>query len=125
MKYAQAIYSSEPSVVMYLHGKKYRVTVDVTYDDDQPARPNSATVTLELTDEPVTECEPHIYYCWFKFGGYPEFMQGEVLVTDDDGNPYTFICTINSHWGDSGNGNVFALIKDDKVIDVYLEASCA
>ena len=43
----------------------------------------------------------------------------------DDGLPYTYICTIENDWGDMGNGNIFALIRDFKVEDVWVEASCS
>jgi hypothetical protein len=124
MKFYNIIYSNEPSVVMYLNGKKYKVTVDVEYSEEIRAKPVSADVNISLTEEPLTISDKKSTWCWYKFGGYPSFTQGEELPTDDNDQPYTYICTIESDWGDSGNGNVFALIKDDNVVDVYLEASC-
>jgi uncharacterized protein YwqG len=124
MKYGSAIYSSEPSVVMHLNGKKYKVIVEAEFSEEIPAMPVSAKVDISLTEEPVTISDES-GWCRYKFGGYPHFIQGEVLPTDDNDQPYAYICTIESNWGDCGNGNVFALIKDDKVVDVYVEANCA
>lgn len=112
---------------MFLQGNKYKVTVEESWSDD--GVPESATVTVEPTTEPITVSKPFPHWGYrsryaYKFGGYPVFIQNPVSPCDDEGFPYTYICTIESGWGDSGNSNIFALIKDDKVLDVYLEASC-
>jgi|694.fasta_scaffold12015_39 hypothetical protein len=125
------IYTNENSVVMYLQAKKYKVTVDVEYEDY--GMPRSATVVIEPSDEPVTESlrDPNLAYhynpwsAYYKFGGFPVFIQNPVAPCTNEGKPYDYICTINNHWGDDGNGNVFALINDGVVEDVYIEANCA
>lgn len=79
---------------------------------------------LQPTEEPptVSSNKRGEYY---KFGGYPRFIQNEYCpCAAEDMKPYTYICTIENGWGDCGNGNIFALIRDGVVEDVLVEASC-
>lgn len=120
------IHTNDQSVVMYVLGHKCRVTVDVDYDE-YCNMPTNAKVSLELTDEDLTVSESRKQY--YKFGGYPVFVQSPICPVSAEGIPYTYICTINNNWGDMGNGNVFALIKYRRSIlvvdDVFVEASCS
>lgn len=121
-----AIYTSENSVVMYLNNRKCRVTLDMKFDDC--GYPESAKISIQhaLENEPLTVSgEPNE---WYKFGGFPEFVQSPVEPIKD-GKPYTFICCIRECWGDCGNANIFALITESDnnefiVDDVYVESSC-
>jgi hypothetical protein len=128
MKSHSDIYTNDNTVVMYLNGKKYRVTVKESWGED--GIPNNADVDIVLTDDPLTvgKCEKCRLYRGrdydYKFGGFPYFIQNTVSPCSNEGVPYTYVCTIESGWGDSGNSNIFILIKDDKVLDVYHEASC-
>jgi hypothetical protein len=72
MKFGCAIYSNSPTVVMFLNGTKYKVEVDVTYDD-YCAMPVDAVVKIERTDEALSLSGKHNDY--YKFGGYPIFIQ--------------------------------------------------
>jgi hypothetical protein len=124
MKFGCAIHSNSPTVVMFLNGTKYKVEVDVTYDD-YCAMPVDAVVKIERTDEALNLSGKHNDY--YKFGGYPIFIQTPREPIGENGKPYTYICTIQNNWGDMGNANIFALISDcgDKIEDVYVEASCS
>jgi hypothetical protein len=131
MNFTASIYTNEPNVVMYLNGVKCKVSVEIIYDDyETPGMPINAKVNIEPTEEPLTvgikrmayQCRQPAYY---KFGGFPVFLQMVSEPCSDDGLPYTYICTIENDWGDMGNGNIFALIRDFKVEDVYVEASCS
>jgi deoxyinosine 3'endonuclease (endonuclease V) len=64
------IYTNENSVVMYLQAKKYKVTVDVEYEDY--GMPRSATVVIEPSDEPVTESlrDPNLAYHYNPWSAY-------------------------------------------------------
>ena len=122
-----SIRTDDNTVVMYVNGRRYRVTVDIT-DYDLNGAPHKANVTIMPTSDPVT-VESGLRKCTrsnttYKFGGYPEFLQNIHEPTAPDGLPYTYICTINTPWGDSGNANIFALIRGESVEDVYVEASC-
>ena len=141
MKYHKSsINSAEPTVVMFINGFRCRVSVNVKYDD-HTAMPISAKVEIKPTHEQLTKSSAREEY--YKFGGWPEFVQFPVEPASEDGMPYTFICTINNSWGDSGNANIFALISNNihsvvdpisgdnlgfinmlEVDDVYVEASC-
>ena len=116
------VYTEEPTAVIYLQGKKYKVTIDVTYSEDPAGMPEYASVSITPTEEPLTINKSVNGY--YKFGGSPHFIQNEFHPADDDGFPYCYICTLNNEWGDCGNGNIFALIKNDQVLDVFVEASC-
>lgn len=124
MKFGSAIFTNSPKVVMYLNGVKYKVEVDVEYDD-YCAMPIDAIVKIERTDEALSLSGKHNEY--YKFGGYPIFIQSSYEPIGENGKPYTYICTIQNDWGDMGNANIFALISDcgEKIEDVFVEASCS
>lgn len=124
MKSPSSIYTDSSTVVMYLNGLKYKVSIDVKYDEHS-AMPIDAKVDLVCTEEELTKSSGKTSN-YYKFGGYPNFIQTPVEPMSDYGKPYTYICTINNDWGDCGNANIFALISDsgDNVEDVYVEASC-
>jgi hypothetical protein len=137
MKNTSSIYTNEPNVVMFLNGVKCKVSVNIIYDDyHSPGMPIDAKISIERTDEPLTVGIQPANNGWsnrhtadYKFGGYPFFLQNVVEPCSNDGLPYTYICTIQNNWGDLGNGNVFALIRNfdvDKIAieDVFVEASC-
>lgn len=125
MKTPSSIYTDSPSVVMYLNGFKYKVSIDVEYDEHS-AMPTDAKIDIVRTDEELTKSSSKTNN-YYKFGGYPIFIQTPVEPMTDSGKPYTYICTINNNWGDMGNANIFALISDsdDNIEDVYVEASCS
>lgn len=141
MARSASIYTDDNSVVMFIQGKKYRVTVNFIFDgferDVCSGMPTGGTVKLEPTDEEVTKSTKrngehcsgpdynyrHTSYL-YKFGGFPNFIQNGMEPAADDGFPYDYICTIENGWGDSGNGNLFALIRDGEVKHVIVEASC-
>lgn len=118
---------------MMIDGIKCKITIEVEYDESS-SMPIDAKLDIKKTEDPLTESDDHPR-CYFKWGGYPEFIQNEVCPMSDDGRHYKYICTINNYWGDAGNGNIFALLEkdwDDEdgdfvgfiVEDVYVEASC-
>ena len=118
------IWTNENTVVMFLEGVKYRVTVDVEYDE-YSAMPIEAKVKLEPSDEPVTASSNNTRD-YYKFGGAQDFVQfPHYPVAKIDQKPYAYVCTVENSWGDCGNGNIFALIRNGAVEDVYVEASCA
>ena len=125
MKSLSSIYTDSPNVVMYLNGLKYKVSIDVEYCESS-AMPTDAKVEIERTDEELTKSSGNCSD-YYKFGGFPIFIQNSVEPMADNGKPYTYICTINNDWGDMGNANIFALISDsgEEIEDVFVEASCS
>lgn len=119
-KFGVSIHTNEPQVVMFLNGRKYKVKIEIKYDDD--AIPVDAEVDMKPCNEPLTPSSSKKEY--YKFGGFPRFIQNVFEPVTDDGVPYTYLCTIENNWGDCGNCNIFVLIKDDVVEDVFIEASC-
>ncbi len=121
--------TNEPEIVMHFHGKKCKIRVECDFDDEYFAygRVEDAKVTVVETDEPLTSITNNrAAYVW---GWCPIFRQDTAYPVSDDGRPYTFICTIDNSWGDSGTNNVFALINMSstgyEVEDVYVESSCS
>lgn len=127
MKYFEPIYDDGPTVIMPIEGIICKVTVTVRYNE-KIWMPIDADVIIEPTDEPFIN-KDNYKDSYFKFGGYPEFRQGEVVPMSHDNKQYTFICSILNNWGDMGTGNVFALVRvnDNKITveDVFVEASCS
>lgn len=127
-----SIYTNDNTVVMFLQGKKYKVTVNFEFNDREcGGMPTGGKITIVPTDEELTvslDNSKGRHYrdsrYLYKFGGFPSFIQNAVEPAADDGCPYDYICTIENGWGDSGNGNLFALIRNGVVEDVYVEASC-
>lgn len=119
------IYTDEPNVVIYLLGKKCEINIKVDYEEDSAA-PIDANLRIDFTEKPLTEKSTTRGY--YKWGWFPTFLQNEVYPTAADGRPYTFICTVCNNWGDCGNANVFALLKEHDtgffIEDVYVEYSC-
>lgn len=128
VKSGVSCYTNEPTAIMFINGVKCRVTVDISYDDH--AMPVDAKVQIETVSEsePICTNQEKISQAYYKFGGWPDFVQNKWEPVADDGTPYTYICTVECNWGDSGNGNVFALIRRGQlgfvVEDVFVEASC-
>ena len=126
VKFYQSITNSEPQVVMLIDGIKCKLSIDVEYDE-YSAMPMSAQLSIAKTDEPLSTSDNKSYY--FKWGGYPVFVQSECSPMSEDGRLYKYICTINNSWGDMGNANIFALLSPSEegftVEDVFVEASCS
>ena len=125
MKSPSSIYANYPSVVMYLNGLKYKVSIDVKYEE-YSAMPVDAKVEIERTEAELTKSSGN-RNDYYKFGGFPIFIQNPVEPMAENGKPYTYICTVQNDWGDMGNANVFVLIDDsgETIEDVYVESSCS
>lgn len=135
-KFGVSFYTNCTTAVIFVNGKKCRVTISDIELEDYSSMPIDAKVKiepvgdLEQIDVNPDPTRPRPIFGgrrkpYLKFGGWPDFIQNECEPVAEDGTPYTYICTINNDWGDSGNGNVFALIRDNFFVeDVYIEASC-
>lgn len=136
MQNFQPIYNNSPEAIMHIDGIKCKISIEVEYDE-MGGMPLSAKVEINKTEEPLSVSDtikgkygPQVnILSYYKWGGYPRFIQNEVCPMSEDGRLYRYLCTINNNWGDMGNGNVFALIKPSEkgfdVEDVYVEASCS
>lgn len=123
-QFQKVVYTDDNEVVMWLNNKKCKVKMEVEYDEYN-GMPMDAELSIVFTDEPVTRSKPSGY---FGFGPLPDFLQGSCWPVSAEFKPYTFISTVYNDWGDSGNGNVFALLEETAtgydVLDVFVEASC-
>ena len=126
-----SFYTNRYTAIIFINGKKCRVTISDIELEDYSSMPIDAKVKIEpVGDSEQIDVNQDSDYNgrrkpYFKFGGWPDFIQNECEPVAEDGTPYTYICTINNDWGDCGNGNVFALIRDNFFVeDVYIEASC-
>lgn len=124
-KFGTSVFTNHPSAIMFINGVKCRVDVEIKFADG--GMPVDANIQIEAVNasEPMKSNAVARRNTFYKFGGWPDFIQNPCEPVAEDGTPYTYICTVNNNWGDCGNGNVFALIRDGfKVEDVYVEASC-
>lgn len=126
MKLKKAIWDGYEAFVPF-KGEPYHIEIEVDHDDR--GVPSKCRI---IHFEPTNFIrETHFNNTHFiKWGGYPDFCQGEYMPESDDGVPYTFLCCSDRYWGDSGTFNVFVLVreKDENgkwiIEDVYMEASC-
>lgn len=125
MQFLSPIYTNEWSATILYRGEKYAVSVELEYDNH--GIPDRCSV--QFTSAPhaeLTKSTNHNYEV--KCGGWPEFIQGEIWPATDDGNPFDYLCTINTQWGDAGNVNIFISTQKTatgyKILETYLEASC-
>lgn len=132
MKLIKPIFTNDYQVVISLQDKyglcPYFIEIEIKHDDSGfPYK--CEIVEFCPTKLPLDETRSDISWDWYiKWGGYPNFIHGEAIPVSDDGIPYTYLCTVENGWGDSGNCNIFLLLKDGlfglKIDDVYMEASC-
>jgi hypothetical protein len=127
MRFGSSVLTDSPTAVIYLNGIKYRVTISDIEFEDISVMPIKAAVQIAKTDEDLTQSNRD-WNSYYKFGGFPVFLQNSVEpCCSCSRKPYTYICTLQTDWGDMGNANIFALISDsgDEVEDVFVEASCS
>lgn len=130
MKFAPTIYTDDCEVSMLFMGEPYFIRFEIEYDDAMPVRCHMLDfcLTKQSLDEIKWPNLPHKRLWYVKWGGYPIFIQNEVNPISDDGRPYVYLCTVNNEWGDSGNCNIFILVRKGElgyeVEDVYMEYSC-
>lgn len=135
MKFLPIICTEEYNAVIEYRGQKYSVGIDISYDND--SIPEKCNISFERVFDKELSVTPNDYDRgnYVKWGGYPNFVQGECWPATDEGIPYDFLCTVENQWGDMGNCNVFILtkkvecdvLKDNyhyEIVDVYMEASC-
>ena len=135
MKFLPIICTEEYNAVIEYRGQKYSVGIDISYDND--SIPEKCNISFERVFDKELSVTPNDYDRgnYVKWGGYPNFLQGECWPATDEGIPYDFLCTVENQWGDMGNCNVFILtkkvecdvLKDNyhyEIVDVYMEASC-
>jgi len=119
-------YTDDIENIIILHGRPYYINLELVYDD------NGIPMGVKVLDFELNSDRKVNYTKWHawsvKWGGFPEFVQGEVVPVSEDGRPYQYICTVNNNWGDNGNCNIFILFSgakfNQKIEDIYLEASC-
>lgn len=127
MKFLPTIYTNDLEVSMLIRGNPYFIKLELIYDDN--GIPDRIEV-LEFCSTKQSLDEKDWYSgAYVSWGGWPRFRQFEVRPANDDGVPYDFLCTINNHWGDMGNCNIFVEFSGpnhDLVIkDIYMEFSCS
>jgi hypothetical protein len=134
MKFFKSICTDQPSVIIplkyfYIADQTDNAVIKIAIEwscDEHSCMPVSAKLDICRSNDEATENEEGGFYKW---AGFPEFIQSNFQPISDDGRLYHYICTIQNDWGDMGNANVFALLggwKDDRLIveDVFVEASC-
>ncbi len=124
MKFKRAFYTDDTCAVFEIQGIPYYIKFHIEYDYD--GVPSKAIIEeWNITDKKLEETKNASYVKW---GGYPIFVQSEIIPMSDDGKEYFYLCTIDNDWGDSGNCNVFVLLEESEFglipKDVFLEASC-
>lgn len=130
MRFLNPIYTHEWSAIIIYRGEKYAVSVELEYNNH--GMPDRCSV--QFAPAPNAELTKSIDHniaglpYEVKWGGWPEFIQGEIWPATDDGNPFDYLCTINIQWGDNGNVNIFISTQKTatgyEVLETYLEASC-
>ena len=122
MKILPIIYTDDTRAIVQINGTHYDIDFELHYDES--CVPQSCTFhKFNKTNQPLTQDSNSANYV--RWRGAPDFRQGQVIPTDDDGVEYSFLCTINNNWGDSGTVNIFVLIKDNLLIYHWVEASCS
>lgn len=122
MKTLPIIYTDDTRAIIPINGVHYDVDFELIYDD-RGVPDKCIFHKFNKTDKPLTTDQDSTDYVQWR--GVPHFRQGQVIPTDDDGLEYVFLCLIDNGWGDSGTVNIFVLIKDEIMIDHYMEASCS
>lgn len=126
MKFKGPVWTDDTHAIVPIKGQNFFIAFDIEHDmDGVPFKAN--IVDYVETTFPATQEKDNIRYFYVKWGGYPDFKQGELVPFSDDGREYTYLCTVYNDWGDMGNCNLFLLMGEDGVTieDVYLEASCS
>lgn len=118
MKFLKPIWTNELEATILINGVRTYVALELEYDDSGCPEKCNLLDFDQVDTGPLTISKG----TYVKWGGWPDFIQGEICPTGDDLVPYFYLCTIYNNWGDSGNTNVFI---DLRTKDVYIEASCA
>jgi hypothetical protein len=110
--------------VVEIHGRKYKVLLDLGHYDDPPYEAKGKSVTLIPTEEAATKSDTKSDRAYLRFFGQPRWVQNE-RYPGYKGKPCYHFCTIESGWGDSGNQNILIGCNEEGIPEVaYFEASC-
>ncbi len=136
MKFSEPVFTNEDEAVISYKGEKYSVKIDINHDIDGVPSECKVSFDREYSADLSTTKPKYLDGYIVKWGGWPFFRQKECVPISDNGDPYDYLCTVESpFWGDSGVCNIFILtkkvecdtIKDSyhyEVVDVYMDYGC-